>query len=69
MMPVPPRVIVTDFSDGIPTETLIGPFVSCVVRAFRSLDASVTGDGVIHYEATHAGLATSVTGGGAIIPS
>lgn len=37
-----------------------------VVKATRSLDASVTDDGVIQYEGNPAGIATSVTGSGAI---
>jgi hypothetical protein len=39
-----------------------------VVNATRSLNASVTGDGVIQYRGNPARLATSVTGNGAIIP-
>ena len=39
-----------------------------VVEATRSLDASVTGDGLIQYEGNPLHIATSVTGSGAIIP-
>jgi putative autotransporter adhesin-like protein len=39
-----------------------------VITATHSLDASVTGDGVIHYEGNPARLDKSVTGSGAIIP-
>jgi Putative auto-transporter adhesin, head GIN domain len=39
-----------------------------VITATRSLDASLTGDGVIQYQGNPARLDTSVTGSGAIIP-
>lgn len=39
-----------------------------VITATRSLDASVTGDGVIQYQGKPARRDTSVTGSGAIIP-
>jgi Putative auto-transporter adhesin, head GIN domain len=39
-----------------------------VITATRSLNASVTGDGVIQYGGNPAGLTTSVTGNGVIIP-
>ena len=39
-----------------------------VITATRSLNASLTGDGVIEYGGNPARLATSVTGNGVIIP-
>ena len=39
-----------------------------VITASRSLNASVTGDGVIQYGGNPVGLTTSVTGNGVIIP-